>query len=163
MRRQDQLRERQKPLLLRDQRPRPALRPVGPVQILQCDHRHRPIQIPSKLRGHFPLGCNRRSDLLPARLQIPEIVQPLRQAAQLRIIQRAVLFLTVARNERNRASLIDQLDHRLHLPWRDIHLPRDCLCDIHKNNLQNSHDKSMFPLICLPFFSGNCAPYPDTC
>jgi hypothetical protein len=65
------------------------------------------------------LFTNRLEDRRPSLLQLAQIVQPLFERAQLRVVERASGFFAIARDKRHRGAAIEQRDGCLNLLLTD--------------------------------------------
>ncbi len=107
---QQDRRQRLEAFLPRDGRPRPPLRAVGPVNVLDLRERGRAVQRVRHFLRQFFLRRDTLADLLPALVQVPEISQTVVELAQHLVVAGAGHLLAVAGNERDRASLVDESD-----------------------------------------------------
>ena len=83
---------------------------VGAVEILRLGQSGGRINGGGKRVGQLPLALNGAFDLLPARLQIAQILKTVGQCAKPGVVHGAVQFLAVAGDEGNGVSLINQID-----------------------------------------------------
>ena len=65
-----------------------------------------------------------------ALLELAQIIQPLFQRAQLRVVERAGGFLAVARHERNRGAAVEQRHRRLDLLFANAEFFRNLPIDV---------------------------------
>ena len=111
----EHLGQRRQPLLPGNRRPGAALLLIGPVQVLHLRQCGGFVNGAGKLLREFSLGLNGGFHSLPPLLQAPQIAQALFQGPQGRIIHGTVKLLTVAGNEGNRISLVQQPHHIFHI------------------------------------------------
>jgi hypothetical protein len=116
--------------LARDLRLRAPLRLVRRVEVFQLDLGRRPVDGACQLGRQLALLVDGLEDSRAAILELAQVGKPLLQLAQLRVVEAAGLLLAVARDERDRRSLAEQLDGRRHLPGGDAQLRRDALVDL---------------------------------
>lgn len=69
-------------------------------------------------RGQLALLVDGLEDGLLTPFELAEILMPFQEAAQLDLIHPACLLLPVARDERHRAALVQQLERVIDLPLR---------------------------------------------
>ena len=131
---QDNLCQRLQALLLRHYRTRPAFLLVRPVNILKSDQRFRTVNRLRQLIRHFSLFFNGRAYRRLSVLQVSQIPQSLAQITNLLVIQFSVLLLAVPGDKRDRISLVNQANHRLHLPRLNLQFLRNLFCNIHRSN-----------------------------
>ena len=108
--REEQRRERLKPLFLGDGRAGTALGLVGTVKVLDLGERLRRVDGGGKLVGQLLLLGDARLNALLAFGEIAQIGKTLLKCAQGGVVHRAVQLLAVAGDERNGVALVEQSD-----------------------------------------------------
>ena len=103
--------------------PGPALLLIGAVQVLHLRQGGGVVNGGGQLLGELPLAVDGVFDLLPALGQVPQIVQPVLQGPQGRVVHAAVELLAVAGDEGDGVALIQQVDDILHMGQGLFQLP----------------------------------------
>jgi hypothetical protein len=100
------------------------------VEILELDLGQRAVDGARQLGRQFALLLDGLEDTRAPVLQLAQVAEPLLQLAELRVVQSARLFLTVAGDERHCRAFAQKLHRRGHLPGGDAQLGRDALVDL---------------------------------
>ena len=111
---QQQLRQRLQPLLPGNGGAGAALLLIGAVQILHLRQRGGVVDGDRQLLRQLALPVDGGLHLLPPRLQISQIAQPVLQLPQGGVVHGAVLLLAVAGDEGDGVALIQQGDNVFH-------------------------------------------------
>ena len=135
------------PLLFGGTGTRPALWPVGTVEILHRDLGLCLLDLCPKLRRQLSLRLDGLDHLALFLFQVPQIGKPLVQCPKLLVIQRSCGLFSVSCDKRDGISLIDQQNSCLYLPQLHLQLPGDQL----RNLLVCLFAQSLFPVLV------NCA------
>ncbi|MCY1518203.1 hypothetical protein D9M68_529120 [compost metagenome] len=119
-----------------------ALRLVGQIDVFEFRLGFDGGDLGFQFVRQLVLPADRLQDRCPTRLEFAQVSQPLRQHTQLRIVEPAGHFLAVARDERHRCPLVQQLDSGFNL--------RRCCLDFAGNNGGDGfsgvgHGNSVFP------------------
>ena len=119
---QQRVRQGFQPFFFGDHGPGAALGLIGTVDILQLAHGGGIVQGSLQLLGPLLQLFQGGGDFLPAGLQVTQRGQTLAELSQHRIIQGAVGFLAVTGDKGQGVSLVQQGNHRLHLPGGQLEL-----------------------------------------
>ena len=119
----EELRQRLESLLARDGRFGPSLGLVGKIEIFEIAFFQCRFEARLELRSEFPLLFDGRQHGLAAVLQLTEILQLLLDSANLDLVQVSGGFLTITREEGNRAAVVQQPDRGGQAPQRNVQLP----------------------------------------
>ncbi|MND47944.1 hypothetical protein D3C80_388510 [compost metagenome] len=92
-----------------------ALRLVGKIKVFEFGLGGGTGKLGRQFVGHLALGIDAVDDRDAAGFQLTQIDEALGEIAQLRIVEAASHFLTIARDEGNRRAFVQQTDRRLRL------------------------------------------------
>ncbi len=119
----EQRRQRLQPLLPGRSGAGAALLLIRAVQVFRLRQSGGGVNRGGKLIGELSLALDGALDLLPAFLQVPQILQPLLQGAQRGVVHGTVEFLTVPGDEGDGIALVQQGHDVLHVPLAPAQLP----------------------------------------
>ena len=120
-----QLRQRTQALLLSHRSASLALGTIGKVQILQHTHRLGLLNLLAQLRCQLALLADRIQNGSPTLIQLQPFGIQIFNIPNLHLVQRTCRFLTIAGNERNSGTRIQEVQGVLHLLLREIQCLRN--------------------------------------
>ena len=123
----EQVGQRLQAALAGDGGPRPPLRPVGEVQVLQLGARRGAGQGAGQLGRHLALLLDRGDHGRPAGLQLAPAPDAVQHRLHLDLVQAAGRLLAVARDERHGRAVLAERQGALDLSRAQAQLPRDLL------------------------------------
>ena len=123
--REDLVCQRLEPFFPGNGRARAAFGAEGTVDILQLGQRLCVVNGARKPVGEFFLRLDCGSDFAAPLVEIAQILQPLLQLTQRRVVHAAMLLLAVARDEGNGVALVNERDDVFNIPLRAAEFLRE--------------------------------------